>query len=865
MTINEQVQQFLLRHHCPIDANEILENVKRGVPYQKLPCPSGDSYLIQLYHPVILRKEIFLGNVLFNAYLGLTMKHALDNHEKTDAIPLFNDLQSYYFLVHTTVSLDELMEHVYKAWYDGLEDLYFSDPTPEEMDAYAQRGYFGRFSGMFENYFKSNIQPFPLMIIPLAYVKKLERGVRSYLLEKLHSVTWSEGIANFTANFSFFYGQKSGGAGDVQSCPNFLRRLVSEYRVIEPDEMIAAFHLPRESDFNKQEVKDAIHSKLFAKGKQPSYDPEALKTVFQKALDHFAQSIESTQDHLGESEWLCRYHREKGIFLDESPETLLRELTRGVTIAGRTVFDIEEGHEIVDQETCLLCGCYPAKLEGATILSSDSFSKFHNHSINRKANEKRICRNCALYAYLNVKLSGSKGAGIGQIPRQGNIVFHYGDYLDGELDEIIKKFEEKYRSLFRSQTEEKNRENPSEEVPFAFLSELDSEHIEEIQEENLRSMFRGNDNGQALVLPIHFGRQQLIIFVFPGLNDDIQKRLDVNWYSTCQILSWLTSVGGKEGPYYYLSLPRPEQVLENRSILVINDQEYDTDTAIHLHNLYLQVVPELSKSRAKDGFKYQMLMAERVQRDPLGRFSDAIRHWIKEKKFSVRRQDTFFAVYGKIHDILDMEGLYMSEEKKILDEFSNRMFFTLDMLGILTEYPGDLMNRPNAYEKWPRELVGPLKKKGANMRFVLEQWKNRVIRAALASATERRISESERQSYIEQLHKFEAWCWQYEDTIVRHANHLLTSLLARAFVYLYTVRALSDYYLQFHKDHPEMLTKEAVLQRFEEDVEQRYQELEKEGRIDPLLKECSMHHLMKYINYYKKKISNQITNGGEKA
>ncbi|MFC4769541.1 hypothetical protein [Effusibacillus consociatus] len=646
-SLQAEVEEFLKKHGSGVDAQSIVNDVEKGVAYKKIPCQQGDLHLIRLYHPVIMRQEMFLGNVLFNAYLGLAMKHTLESELDIDVLPVFNDLSSYYFLVHTVTSLNDLIEKIKNSWIDGLEDLYFSEPSDGETDEYAGKGYYGRFSTMLQNYFKSNIQPFPLMIVPIGYARKLERRIRQYLLEMLESGDWQKQIANFTANFSFFYGQTSGGTGDVQSCPNFLRRLVAEYHVIEPKEMIAAFNLPAGTDFTDPETKNLIQSKLFQKG-DPAYYPDGLKQVFKRALQHFADSIESSNpEEDAISDWLFRYHREKGVFLDETPEKLMNQLAAGVTIAGRSVSDVQSEST---EESCLLCGCYPAKLQGATILASDSFSKFHNHSINRGNNEKRICLNCALYAYLNIKFTGSKGAGMGQVPRQGNVVFHYGSYTGNEIEEMIKTFEEQSGRVFAKPNKDIKMESSE------LLDDMDW-FFSQSKFQNLKSMFRGNDGGEAYLFPIEFGTRQLLLFVLPGLDDDVQKRFNQNWYATRQLLSWLTEIGGKAGPYYYLSLPHPQQVIQNKSVLVINGKEFDTETQLQLHDLYLQVVPELSQSRLKDGFKHQMMMAERFQADPLGRLSDELRFWMSEGKLSADRRERFFTVYGKIQEILEMEGL----------------------------------------------------------------------------------------------------------------------------------------------------------------------------------------------------------------
>jgi len=187
-----------------------------------------------------------------------------------------------------------------------------------------------------------------------------------------------------------------------------------------------------------------------------------------------------------------------------------------------------------------------------------------------------------------------------------------------------------------------------------FANELGAEILNMLT--NIRQMVSGNDGGETYLFPIEFGSRQLIIFVLPGLNDDVQKRFNRNWYATLQMLSWLTRVGGKEGPYYYLSVPKAKQLIQGKAVLVINGEEFQTDLQLRLHSIYKEIVPRLSESRSKDGFKHQMMVAERVQKDPIGQLSDELRYWMAEGKLSSERRDRLFKVYGNIHDILEMEG-----------------------------------------------------------------------------------------------------------------------------------------------------------------------------------------------------------------
>lgn len=183
-----------------------------------------------------------------------------------------------------------------------------------------------------------------------------------------------------------------------------------------------------------------------------------------------------------------------------------------------------------------------------------------------------------------------------------------------------------------------------------------------------------------------------------------------------------------------------------------------------------------------------------------------------------------------------------------LDKFSLELFYTLDMLGLMSTRWND---KPHAYEKWARELIAPLKRKKANFDEVLSNWESRVIRA----------SSNSRKNSLDKLYKFLIWCKPHGETIRENAQHLLSSLLARAFIYVYSVRAFSDLYTELHKGEIEAFAPEIIKDRFSEDVKALYLDMEKEGRINRRQMVMARDHLIKNAGLYKNKTKKE-TNGG---
>ncbi|MFC4769540.1 hypothetical protein [Effusibacillus consociatus] len=202
-------------------------------------------------------------------------------------------------------------------------------------------------------------------------------------------------------------------------------------------------------------------------------------------------------------------------------------------------------------------------------------------------------------------------------------------------------------------------------------------------------------------------------------------------------------------------------------------------------------------------------------------------------------------------------GVKKTEQSALLDEFSYELFYTLDMLDLL---PKKWSDKPHAYEKWARELLAPLKRKNANFTEVLKDWQSRVIRSGLHPSY--KISDTVRKMRFEQLDRFRIWCSNHQDIIQKNAHHLLTSLLARAFAYVFPVRTLSDFYTELHKGEADAFSTEVIEERFFSDVEERYQELKEQGRITPRLKEMARDHLLNKVGIYRERAMKKM-NGGE--
>jgi len=146
-----------------------------------------------------------------------------------------------------------------------------------------------------------------------------------------------------------------------------------------------------------------------------------------------------------------------------------------------------------------------------------------------------------------------------------------------------------------------------------------------------------------------------------------------------------------------------------------------------------------------------------------------------------------------------------------LDEFCGLLFRALDRLG------GDLLplflsERPTAYEKYPRLLLGHIRYHD-NVEAGFEEWKSKVLR----DASDRRKEEE-----FPELLALKAWLLEHRSLFQGrkdNLNHLKRSLYARAYEYLYPRRLLTGAYAEANRGNPDALEEAAIQANFRRMVE----------------------------------------------
>jgi len=146
-----------------------------------------------------------------------------------------------------------------------------------------------------------------------------------------------------------------------------------------------------------------------------------------------------------------------------------------------------------------------------------------------------------------------------------------------------------------------------------------------------------------------------------------------------------------------------------------------------------------------------------------------------------------------------------------LDEFCRLLFRTLDRLG------GDLLplflsERPTAFEKYPRLLLGHIRYYD-DVEAGFEEWKSKVLRDANEYRKEEEFPEllALKKWLLDHRHLFEG----RKDNL----NHLKRSLYARAYEYLYPRRLLTGTYAEVNRGNPDALEEDAIRANFRQTVQ----------------------------------------------
>jgi hypothetical protein len=618
----------LIPHVAP---DEIAQHVLNQSAYWTTDLPNGTTLaLVRLYSPVVQRHEVFLGNVLLNDFLFKALPRAVAQADLGEAAPLLNDLENAYILwrddgapsTGSGQALEALREAYLEEVLNALPDLYFGE---EDLE----RGIHGDVRRML-TFYKCNIEPFPIFIVPQAYLGRLMTVVGEWI-QTLVSDQGIEALAEaaripvnsaeswrikvLLSLLSFFYHQDG---IEMQGFHAFFSGAMDDGR-LPVEKTKAAFGMEDTQGFDK----DTFDKRR----KNDAVDYHSLAQSLESLIE-FAEKL------IGEGNALAvspRLGKEK--MLPASPVDFVAHLTARMQMGYLPVSSTESSGDQTGL-ACRFCGTDTAVIDEKNIIGGPGTGNRFNQSL--KSDNERFCPRCAVSSYLETKRLGMRFESIYPIPKLYNIIFHYGDHADWELKAIQRQIdyvlaevggEKETDDLWNDLQEVRDRiarQHGGTAVPIDF---------EKWTPSALEVMHQMQQDVQAEVIPLGSGAYRLLVFILPQLRpgsqeglEFVQKRFSHSRLAVTTLLGFLRQLCGCDGPYYFQSVPRLSPGGFDANTFYIRGEPERADKALRRYGLITEfarrVVPyRKGHSQLADW----ILLAEQVERDPLAVFSDVLR------------------------------------------------------------------------------------------------------------------------------------------------------------------------------------------------------------------------------------------------
>jgi hypothetical protein len=610
---------------------------------------------VRFFSPVVQREEVFLGNILLNAFLSKAFARAVADSQLGRIELVANDLQNYYFLLRTVADLTELTKAFQAEVEHSLPDLFFGEQNEE-------KGIYGSLETMLD-FDKANVEPFPVFIMPQIYAERLEKAVRASLLRKIEKTSLDRNPTSIMANLAFFY---SRDGAEMQSPYLFLARLALRYGIVEVDDIRQALALGRDVELKDEAVVKTVTENSLKQKEDRTFSSTSLRGLLHKAVAQLGKKIDEDPE-----QWRMPYIRGKFLLYDE--RTLMGNLLDGVSFGYIT----ESPRKRVVDTGCRICGIRPMAAEDKSILMGQNTHRFHNQSGKQKNSDApKACLRCAASTYLMVKLLGSEAIGQPQVPKAYNLIFHYGKHDDAEADTLARKLDliwervrthqqkerdivsirKAVRDLEERSTKQKSKQKKQElrsqfQAQQAELEKAESELKDatddlrsvcpwlaapsstyEIPSLDLLTNIQSQGKIERHVLGLGMGGYRMILFVLPQIraprdkeHDFAQSRFSHSRVTVTALLSFLRELCGCDGPFYYQSLPTLTPDAFQRATFYVRDKPISVTQAQNEYEAITQLAWKLIWQRGSDGFVRKVVLAEKLLEDPLGTFASVMR------------------------------------------------------------------------------------------------------------------------------------------------------------------------------------------------------------------------------------------------
>lgn len=647
-----------------VSAEHVAESVLRQAVYWEKLIANGEKLLfVRFFSPVVQREEVFLGNILFNAFLSKAFARAVADNKLGRAELVANDLQNYYFLLRTTADLTALTE-VFRAEVErSLPNLFFGEQNEE-------RGVYGSLETMLD-FDKANVEPFPVFIMLRAYIERLEKAVRESLLRKIEKSSFGGNPTSIMANLAFFY---SLDGTEMQSPYLFLARLALRYGIVEADDLRQALALGKDVELEDEAVVKTITENSLKQKEGRTFSSVHLRGLLQKAVTQLGKKIDENPD-----QWLMPYIR--GKFLSSDEKSLMDDLLEGVSLG----YMAENAHKRTVNIGCRLCGTKPMAAEDKSILMGQNTHRFHNQSGKQNNSDApKVCLRCATCTYLMVKLLGSEAIGQPQVPKIYNLIFHYGKHDDQEIArltrlidriwDLVQTHQQKERATTEIRAAISKLKKKLEEEKDEVKTQQISDQLQVQQTELERTQGEINQTQKDLlkicpwlakptppaedtaldvwatskieatrterhILGLGMGGYRMILFVLPQLKPPlskkkgqassdpylVQRRFSASRVTVTALLAFLRHICECDGPFYYHSLPTLAPDAFQRDTFYVRDEPVSVVQAQNEYEAVTQLAWKLIWQRGSDGFVRKVVLAEKLLEDPLGTFASVMR------------------------------------------------------------------------------------------------------------------------------------------------------------------------------------------------------------------------------------------------
>jgi hypothetical protein len=613
-----------------IYADEIAALITEGVAYWEQRLPDGSHLaLIRFFSPVVRREEVFLGNVLLNDFLSKALIRAVEGSGLGRMQLLANDLESYYYLYHGQSALDEMVEQFRQEVQANLSRLYFDDEDPAS-------GIYGDVARML-TFYKSNIEPFPAFAVPRHLLPELLEKINQGLLQLVGQDETNINI--ILAILSFFYARDG---AEMQSPYTFLRRTMDE-GLVPAREMKAAFVISPEEDFDK-----ATFNKRKNKG-------VIDRLQLRKAIEQFVHNVRR-EIRAGRAEMMAAYLASKMPGLPSKQAASV--LCKGVQVGFLPLMEPDKRVDKEERLSCRFCGTDAAIIVEKNITGGFGAGRFYNQSPKLRPFEEALCGRCGISGYLVTKLLGmhiarpQPKAKDYPVPKQYNLVFHYGRHDEGgiqhirqmidELFDLIVAFQERAREEQRFFSVEYIREEIARRIEERQAGEAEISDAEEalaalLDDEavlpGLETLGEMRRDVQAQVLPLGVGDYRLLAFILPQLQpgrdealDFVQKRFSKSRLAAFTLLALLRKLCGCDGPYYFQSVPTLAPGGFDPNTFYVQGKAENADKVLRRYSAIVNFARQVVKWRqGRSLLADWILLAERLEEDPLGTFSDVLR------------------------------------------------------------------------------------------------------------------------------------------------------------------------------------------------------------------------------------------------